>query len=133
MDTKKWGKACWQFLFCVAFNYPEQPTEMDKHHYRQLFQNLIYTLPCKYCRESWREFMNEQPIDFYLGTRQSLTFWLYKMKQKVNDKLKRQGNNVSPDPGFGRVCEYYNDCRAKCNDKSQTCRKAENKSFFNFF
>ena len=96
MDTKVWGPAGWVFLHTTTFNYPTKIDLRNKRHRdikkytRQLFNNLRHTLPCKYCRQSFAEFLKELPIDDNLGTRQDLTWWLYSIHNLVNAKLRRQ-------------------------------------------
>ena len=50
----------------------------------------MYTLPCKYCRKSFKKFLKELPIDNHLDSRDSLTYWLYLIHDKVNKKLIKQ-------------------------------------------
>ena len=96
MKTTVWGPAGWIFLHTIAFNYPQIIDENDAEHCerrtytKQLFENLCYTLPCKYCRESFRVFLLELPIDKHLACRKDLTRWLYKIHNKVNAKLRKQ-------------------------------------------
>lgn len=123
MDTKFWGPGAWKFLHSIAFNYPENPTEANKRHYKTLFTNFKFTLPCKYCRESYAEFLQELPIDPYLGSRQKLSMWLYKIHNKVNDKLRNQGNPVAPNPPFSQIKLHYEKYRANCSDKKKVCRR----------
>ena len=52
MLTTVWGPSMWHFLHTMSFNYPVNPTEEDKTHYRDFVINLQYVLPCKYCRQN---------------------------------------------------------------------------------
>lgn len=96
MNTKFWGPAGWQFLHTITFNYPEKvkasdPDDQERKKYtKQLFENLRYTLPCKYCRESFKVFLKELPIDASLGGRRDIVHWLYQIHNKVNAKLRKQ-------------------------------------------
>ena len=96
MNTKQWGPSAWKFLHVVTFNYPEKIDLSDEDHVermkytKQLFENLPYTLPCKYCRESFKKFLKRLPIDKHLKTRTALTMWLYKIHNMVNEKLRKQ-------------------------------------------
>ena len=96
MQTTKWGFCGWQFLHTITFNYPEVIDEKDQEHVerrtytKQLFENLQYTLPCKYCRESFKQFLKELPIDGNLDCREKLTYWFYQIHNKVNAKLRKQ-------------------------------------------
>ena len=50
MVTSTWGPAMWHYLHTISFNYPTNPTKLQKNKYKQFLNNLQYTLPCKYCR-----------------------------------------------------------------------------------
>ncbi len=150
MDTTFWGKSGWTFLFSIAANYPEEnPSNELKNHYKTLFNNLQYTLPCKYCRESYAKFTTEIPIN--LNSRKDLMFWLYQIKDKVNKKLmlqeysnfntavsllenevlsemayrnkvfklKKHYFKTKQSPPFDEVYKYYLNYQATCRD---TCK-----------
>lgn len=96
MNVKIWGSPGWQFYHTITFNYPEKidlrnPIHRDmKKYYKQLFENLQHTLPCIYCRESFKKFILELPIDAYLHSRKAITYWFYEIHNKVNNKLRNQ-------------------------------------------
>ena len=50
MQVNKWGPGGWAFMHTITFNYPLNPTDDDKQHYKNFFQSLKYILPCNYCR-----------------------------------------------------------------------------------
>ena len=96
MDTKFWGPGGWVFLHTITFNYPEKIDESNKDHVskrrytKELMENLQHTLPCKYCRRSFKKFLKRLPIDDHLEGRAKLTYWLYQIHNMVNEKLRRQ-------------------------------------------
>lgn len=93
MNTTFWGPAGWIFLHTITFNYPEKITKQHGElpmHIKNMFENLQHTLPCKYCRASFSQYMGELPIEPFLGSRKMLTLWLYLMHNKVNGKLRKQ-------------------------------------------
>ena len=96
MNTTFWGPPGWKFLHTITFNYPEKIDYLNSDHrekryyYKQLFENFQFTLPCKYCRESYKKFLQEDPIDPNLGGRKDLTYWFYRIHNKVNAKLRGQ-------------------------------------------
>lgn len=158
MDTKKWGPQGFRFLFCIAANYPVKIDLSNKEHtkikksYKILFKVMADTLPCKYCRESYEKYWDEIPIEKYLDSRLGIMYWLYLIKDKINEKLikqetekftrelKKQGKLTSlkldllkkkiiftkKSPPFEKICAFYEKFRAKCSKKSQTCRVPEN-------
>jgi len=122
MMTKVWGPTGWLFLHCVTFGYPYaiNDTNFDhaykKEHYKRFFNSIGNVLPCKYCRESYKDFIKETPIDDYLNSRKDLCFWLYKIHNKVNYKLGITGDTV---PSFEEVQEFYEQFRAKCKKTTE--------------
>lgn len=97
LSTKMWGPSGWYFLFsCIMGGYPPEINEKNKQHLiiKKHFKNLIlslgYTMPCIFCRESFKKFCTELPIDDSLRTRLDLMKWLYNIRDKVNKKLIAQ-------------------------------------------
>lgn len=94
MKTKMWGPHAWNFLFVSILGaYPVKINNKDKEHrkirrhFNSLMKSLPVILPCVFCRNSFKEFLKELPIEPYLGSRIGLFYWLYLMKDKVNKKL----------------------------------------------
>lgn len=121
MDTKQWGPGLWKAMHAMTFNYPERPTLMDQVHMKLFFEHLVHLLPCPYCQESYRQFLTELPIDDWLGSRARLTQWLYQIHNKVNDRLRSQGQSVPPNPAFEEVAARYEQMRASCDAVTHTC------------
>ena len=99
MKTRFWGPNAWNFLFCsVLGTYPDRLDKKNKTHIKiknefiNLFNSLGFIMPCIYCRQSYRQFIKELPLNKYMNTRIELCFWLYKLKDKVNKKLLKQEN-----------------------------------------
>ena len=116
MQALKWGPNAWDFLHTITFNYPQDPTEDNKQQYKQLFENLQYTLPCSHCRTSYSLILKYLNIDQYLDSREGLTFWLFIVHNLVNRKLKHELIT------FNNVVIKYENLRARCgnmNDAEQ--------------
>jgi len=107
MDTKFWGKDGWKFLHSIAYSYDEK----NSSFYKKLFNSLQYILPCIYCRRSFKKYINEDPID--TTNKRSLTSWLYRIHNKVNEKLRKQGYNIHPDITLEEVDKIY-EKKLKC-------------------
>lgn len=121
MNVDKWGSSGWTFLHTLTFNYPDNPTQKIKKVYKRYFTLTGEILPCKYCRESYQQFIKELPIDEALESREKLTKWFYDIHNKVNAKLRRQGKRIR-DPAFSSICKYYESYRATCSDIKNTCK-----------
>lgn len=156
LSTKDWGPKTWDSLFSMIIGaYPPVLDEANPEHRRtkkafiNTFCNLKYTLPCSFCRISYKQFYKELPIRPFTGGRIDLMYWLYLMKDKVNEKLIEQEkeyiNNVKkkyinkkitkkeyntltkncfrtvPSPPFIDVLNKYEKLRAKCSKALKKC------------
>ena len=97
MSTRHWGPAAWSFLFTsimsrYPFKYDKKNDEhrIVKSHFKSLLTGLKVVMPCVYCRNSFKVFLKELPIEPFLVGRMELMYWLYLMKDKVNTKLINQ-------------------------------------------
>lgn len=97
LATKLWGPSGWNFLFsCIMGGYPPKINNHNKEHlvvkrhFKNMFKSLGYTMPCIFCRESYKGFLKESPIEPALVGRIELMRWLYDIRTKVNKKLMKQ-------------------------------------------
>ena len=112
MQTRVWGPAGWVFLHCIAQNYPQSPTPEQKENYKSFFRLIGKVLPCKYCRDSYDDFINEQGTKLEepaMKNRQTFTKWLYNIHNKVNKKL-----GIKDCVTFKQATEKYESFRSKC-------------------
>jgi len=107
MDTLFWGPDCWKLLHNITQNYPINPTTYNKKKYKIFFNSIHSILPCVYCRISFKLFTKELPIDNYLDTKTKLCKWLYLIHNKVNNKLRREGQNIPKNPSFKSIYSKY--------------------------
>ena len=87
MNPKLWGPHGWVFLHSITMNYPKQPTDQDKHIYKQFFKSLQFILPCQKCAHHYSENIQENPIESALDSRDSLVRWLIEIHNEVNKDL----------------------------------------------
>lgn len=94
LATRKWGSQGWNFLFaCIMGGYPIKIDKNNidhiktKNHFKNMFKSLGYTMPCIFCRQSYKQFYSQLPIEPHLVGRIELMYWLYLMRDKVNKKL----------------------------------------------
>lgn len=96
LATRSWGPGSWYFLFSSIMGaYPYQLNKTKEHqaikrHFKAMLLGLRYTMPCIFCRESFKQFCHELPIDSFTGSRLKMMNWLYLIKDKVNKKLIKQ-------------------------------------------
>ena len=97
MDTRFWGPSGWRLLHLIA-------TGPNAAKNNTFWETLPFILPCKFCRASLAEYYDELPIP---TKQEDFAEWLYKIHNKVNQKLREQGQNLEPDPPFKAVHEQY--------------------------
>lgn len=98
IDTRYWGPSGWQLFHLIAFksSNPEELLLMIKD-----------ILPCKFCRESTKQYTHE------LSLRGDAGKWLYDLHNKVNHKLRIQSKddptviNPGADPSFEDIKKRY--------------------------
>ena len=106
MDTRFWGPSGWRLLHSITFGYIPRT---DKKAVRDMFEMLPFVLPCKFCRASLSEYMEKDPLEPALESRDTLTRWLWRIHNEVNAKLRSQKLNVAPNPPFEKVASLYED------------------------
>lgn len=94
MDTKFWGPSGWRLLHLVAASAKKDQTDF--------WETLPFVLPCKFCRASLTDYYKDLPIP-----KKGYDSWLYKIHNKVNKKLRDQGQTLPPDPTQEAVLERY--------------------------
>lgn len=125
--TQVWGAPGWLYLHSVSFGYPINPDEYDEKNdfepgttranYKRFFSSVGDTLPCKYCRNSYKEYISEDPIQ--LDSREDLTMWLWRIHNRVNLKLGKEYD--LDEITYEKVVEKYEEFRANCSKKSKGC------------
>jgi len=121
--TKIWGPAGWTFLHCITYGYPTEPTDERREKFKQFFTLVGEVLPCKYCRDSYKEFINDKMTelnDDVLTNRRTLTEWLYNIHNAVNYKLGMDYGDTLED-----IDKRYESYRAQCLPEKHTCEVPE--------
>ena len=110
MLTSVWGPGLWHYMHTMSFNYPLNPTEKEKRHYRNFIYNLQHTLPCKHCRINLRNNLRINPIrDCHLKDRNNFSRYVYNLHEAVNKMLGKKSGLSYCD-----VRERYEHFRSRC-------------------
>ena len=131
MVTKIWGPIMWTALHTISFNYPVNPTNEDKIHYKEFIYSLKYVLPCKYCRINLtKNFVKKPLLMCHMKNRETFSRYIYELHELVNKMLNKKSNLTYCD-----IRERYEHFRARCTEespkifnfikKSQTKKKKE--------
>ena len=112
--TSTWGPPMWHYLHTMSFNYPVNPTEEDKKHYRDFVLNLQYVLPCKYCRMNLKTNLKQLPLNMStMKNRDTFSRYIYNLHELVNKMLNKKSNLSYCD-----VRERYEHFRARCTEEN---------------
>ena len=116
MLTSVWGPSLWHYLHTMSFNYPINPTNEDKKHYKEFIMSLKHVLPCKYCRMNLKNNLKDVPLNAKaLKNRDGFSRWMYNLHEHINKMLKKKNTLTYCD-----VRERYEHFRARCTeDKSK--------------
>ena len=85
-----WGPSGWTFLHTITLNYPNNPNDEIKMKYKELFENLQYTLPCEKCAIHYKENLKKYPLEPVLESKELLVKWLIDIHNEVNKKNKKK-------------------------------------------
>ena len=130
MLTTVWGPAMWHYLHTMSFNYPVNPTQENKKHYRDFIYNLRNVLPCKYCRINLTNNLKKKPLLMcHMASRATFSRYVYELHELVNKMLGKNSKLTYCD-----VRERYEHFRSRCTNekpkifkfkRSQTKKKKE--------
>ena len=113
MLTSVWGPSIWHYLHTMSFNYPTEPTNENKKHYKNFVKNLQYTLPCKYCRINLKNNFKVHPIkECHMKNRETFSRYIYELHELINKMLKKNSGLKYCD-----VRERYEHFRARCSNE----------------
>ncbi len=116
MLTSVWGPPLWHTLHTISFNYPVKPTSQDKENYLQYFKSLGTVLPCRYCRENYKENLKKNPLKKKVfKNRETLSRWVYDLHELVNKNLGKKSGLKYED-----IRDRYEHFRARCLANNET-------------
>jgi hypothetical protein len=88
MNPATWGPPLWRIMTDVAYKADRVQNTQVLPYVCTFFKSLAFLLPCKYCRQSYREYIKTLDCGEFNQQRR-LTEWVWRIKEMVNDKLKK--------------------------------------------
>ena len=82
MNQNVWGKCGWVLIHSIAINYPDHPSPSEKENTINFFTLLGDVLPCRYCRQHYRENLKYLPIN--ADSKMDLVWWTIDLHNRVN-------------------------------------------------
>lgn len=110
MLTSVWGPSMWHYLHTMSFNYPVNPTQDDKKHYRDFILSLQHVLPCGHCRMNLQKNFKVLPLTMnHMKDRNSFSRYVYNLHETVNKMLQKKSGLSYCD-----VRDRYEHFRSRC-------------------
>ena len=110
MMTAIWGPTLWHSLHTISFNYPIKPTKKQMKDYHMYFKSLGNVLPCKYCRDNFKENLKKLPLTKEVfKNRKNLSTWVYRLHEMVNKNLGKKSGLT-----YKMVKDRYEHFRSRC-------------------
>ncbi len=85
-----WGPQLWYSIFSFVSVYPDNPSSDLINSTKLYFTSLKNLLPCKSCRTSYNQYINEDDTninnDYNFISRNNLIEFVYNLRIKVNNK-----------------------------------------------
>lgn len=82
-----WGKPLWEMFNCIAFAYPDTPTDEQKTDVINFFNSVKKILPCGECKQHFIKLLEEHSIENNIANREQLLRWVNMIHNKVNVRL----------------------------------------------
>ena len=127
MLTSVWGPSLWHSLHTISFNYPVNPSNLEKKNYYDFFISLKNILPCRYCRENYVKNIKTIPLTMKtMKNRTSFSNWLYELHEEINKMLGKKSNLSYEDVKL-RYEMFRSRCLGKPSKKSMEQSKKKSK------
>lgn len=109
--TSIFGPATWHLLHSISFNYPANPSELEKEKYKEFVLSLQNVLPCGKCRLNLKKNFKKCPLnESSLKSRDSFSRYIYNLHETVNTMLNKKSGLTYND-----VRDMYESFRARCS------------------
>ena len=108
------------FLFVVAANFPDQPTEDEIAHHECFLRELVRVYPFETMRHAAQTYMASHPPS--LTNHKTFMKWMYGLLKQLAEHAKVP---ILSYNGFVQRVMYYKSGCAKKTYKGKTCRKTQ--------
>ena len=108
--TSVWGPPQWFLLHTISFNYPVNPTPLEKKQYRNYILSLQNVLPCGACRKNLKMNLKHLPLTMKdMKNRDTFSRYIYNLHELVNKMLHKKS-----DLSYCDVRERFEHFRSRC-------------------
>lgn len=108
------------FLFAIAYNYPETPEPTDMATHRTFLHHLADAYPFQSLRQVFRRYIEDKEPT--LDSRKTYISWMYGLLKALSKKI---GVPIRSLKGYVQHVAYYKSGCSKKTYKGKTCRKVQ--------
>ena len=106
------------FLFAIAYNYPEQPEPQDMATQRTFLHHLADAYPFQKLRKVFDKYVRENEPE--LANRKTYMKWMYGLLKKLSEEVEQ---DIPSFKGYAHHVAYYKSGCSKKTYHGKTCRK----------
>jgi len=106
------------FLFAIAYNYPESPEPHDMATQRTFLHHLADAYPFQKLRRVFAKYVDEHEPT--LSSRRSYMKWMYELLKRLSEEV---GQDIQTFKGYSHHVAYYKSGCSKKTYHGKTCRK----------
>ena len=128
-----WSSPLWHILHTISFNYPLDPSVLDKKHYCKVLTSLCHVLPNKHARDVYKNalrvtgFRNPQQRGHIIKHRQNFSVFVFDLARVFTRAV-----HIDPFHSFQTLKTKYEQFRAQCTPPTKEthggCEKTANPS-----
>lgn len=107
LDYDVWFTHFWFFMYSVAHCYPDFPNDIIKRKYYDFILNIPMLIPNSKIQKLFTRMLDGFPVTPYLGNRDSFTYWLHFIQNKIDHELKNEQKSYHQ-----HLDSYYNEYKA---------------------
>jgi hypothetical protein len=112
------------FLFAIAYNFPEKPELDDVNTQQGFLHSLTKTYPFPKLRKVVARYMDSHTID--LQSRTAYLHWMYGLLRRLSEKTN---SSIRSFKGYAHHVAYYKSGCSKTTYHGKTCRRLDNGSY----
>lgn len=112
------------FLFAIAYNFPEKPELDDINTQQGFLHSLTKTYPFPKLRKVVARYISSHTID--LQSRTAYLHWMYGLLRHLSEKTN---SSIRSFKGYAHHVAYYKSGCSKATYHGKTCRRLDNGSY----
>jgi hypothetical protein len=84
-DPKRWGPPAWEFLYYIAFNYPNNPDKQKTKDMMDFIISFGKMIPCDKCRYHFQKQIKTDTLSNITKNRVTVVRWIMKIKNGISE------------------------------------------------